>query len=442
MRKFLKFLAVFGILLLIGLGCWSYHLSCLQDQVDAKIRELAQQGIPLTDSEMQERLDGKPITQNGADLFVKALRVYQSSTEFSEFEEILPIAGFGDLPNMDTPLPSEQLQAIQTYLDKNKQAMDLLRQAVLIPDFRYRIKAKGFATELPHLSEIRNAVELFILEAILATENNDPETAVTSLTTAVKLGKFLHNDPWLISHLVAYACYQMPSTSLQRLLIRCKLSDEQLQRLGVVYKIERTPQQFAQTYSAEIYSFWKVCNNVNLDGEVNERTFGLYKFSSIWHHDVLFYLNTMQKSKKACEKPYVEWIQNTPQQDKDKIEEKMPRHYILSALMLPALDSIWIKELEFVSHISNYQAVIAIERFRLKYGKLPTKLADVVPEFLDKEPIDVFVNKPIRYLPTAKGYVVYSVGMNQQDDNGDGERNQDGEIPDISFVLDPTIEKK
>lgn len=66
------------------------------------------------------------------------------------------------------------------------------------------------------------------------------------------------------------------------------------------------------------------------------------------------------------------------------------------------------------------RAALAIERFRrAEEGRLPDTLDALVPRFADVLPQDPFSDGPVRYRRTANGYVVYSVGTNLRDDEGD-----------------------
>ena len=45
-------------------------------------------------------------------------------------------------------------------------------------------------------------------------------------------------------------------------------------------------------------------------------------------------------------------------------------------------------------------------------------LADLVPDYLSEVPQDPFSGKPLLYRRNAKGYVLYSVGLDGRDDGG------------------------
>jgi hypothetical protein len=61
----------------------------------------------------------------------------------------------------------------------------------------------------------------------------------------------------------------------------------------------------------------------------------------------------------------------------------------------------------------------AIERHRLKQGRLLESLDALVPDYLGHVPDDLVTGKPLIYKPNdGGGFVLYSVGWNQTDDNG------------------------
>jgi len=64
-------------------------------------------------------------------------------------------------------------------------------------------------------------------------------------------------------------------------------------------------------------------------------------------------------------------------------------------------------------------AAIALERYRLRRGRYPDSLKDLVPDFIPEPPIDYMDGKPLRYRRTLKSFLLYSIGRNGRDDDGD-----------------------
>ena len=84
---------------------------------------------------------------------------------------------------------------------------------------------------------------------------------------------------------------------------------------------------------------------------------------------------------------------------------------------------------------------LAIERYRLVHGSLPSRLDDLVPAFLDRVPADPYKRhgKPLSYRIRPSGaYVVYSCGRNGKDDSIKEPEKQDaGQTDDLTFTVAP-----
>ena len=63
---------------------------------------------------------------------------------------------------------------------------------------------------------------------------------------------------------------------------------------------------------------------------------------------------------------------------------------------------------------------IALKRYQLRHGALPSDLNALVPEFLSAVPRDPVDGKPLRYRLNPDGtFLLYSVGSDGMDNGGD-----------------------
>jgi len=98
----------------------------------------------------------------------------------------------------------------------------------------------------------------------------------------------------------------------------------------------------------------------------------------------------------------------------------VPRRFILSKLLLPALDRAIHAATRCETQREMTVAAIALKRYQLRTGKLPPNLEALIPEFLPVLPIDYMDGKPFRYHPNVDGtFALYSVGEDGKDDGGD-----------------------
>ena len=84
------------------------------------------------------------------------------------------------------------------------------------------------------------------------------------------------------------------------------------------------------------------------------------------------------------------------------------------------------------------QAGVAVERRRLEHGKYPERLEDLVPEYLEDVPADPFDSAALRYRTSEKGFVVYSVDSDGNDDGGVEFEGESGRrfAKDITFRVE------
>jgi hypothetical protein len=91
---------------------------------------------------------------------------------------------------------------------------------------------------------------------------------------------------------------------------------------------------------------------------------------------------------------------------------------IMIALMTPAWNKVQdaVDRLEQVQR--NQRLAFALAAYHRDHGRYPTKLDDLAPTYLAAVPNDLFSEKPLIYRPADKGYLLYSVGVNGQDEGG------------------------
>ncbi len=96
----------------------------------------------------------------------------------------------------------------------------------------------------------------------------------------------------------------------------------------------------------------------------------------------------------------------------------------LANLLLPSYYLVARRTIYDQARVDQTIVAIAIERFRLRNGRLPGQLRELVPDFLEVMPPDLVTRHALRYRAAddATGYLLYSVGWNQVDDGGSSVR--------------------
>ncbi len=85
----------------------------------------------------------------------------------------------------------------------------------------------------------------------------------------------------------------------------------------------------------------------------------------------------------------------------------------------------------------------ALASYRADHGAYPAKLADLVPNYVEEVPKDVFIDSELHYRLEGKGYLLYSVGVNGKDDGAKSYQDRKkGEDWDDLVVRMPAPEQK
>jgi hypothetical protein len=73
---------------------------------------------------------------------------------------------------------------------------------------------------------------------------------------------------------------------------------------------------------------------------------------------------------------------------------------------------------------NNLYVAFALAAYRRDRGRCPKQLDALAPKYLDKIPMDLFSGKPLIYHPSEEGYLLYSVGVNGCDEQGQSSDDQ------------------
>jgi hypothetical protein len=106
----------------------------------------------------------------------------------------------------------------------------------------------------------------------------------------------------------------------------------------------------------------------------------------------------------------------------------------LMGLLVPAVLKVQFAHDRNEQTQRNLHVAFALAQYRSEHGHYPKRLAALAPLYLAEVPGDLFAGKALTYRPSDNGYLLYSVGMNGQDDQG---RSYDDEPPgdDIRVLL-------
>jgi len=113
---------------------------------------------------------------------------------------------------------------------------------------------------------------------------------------------------------------------------------------------------------------------------------------------------------------------------------------VLSASLVPTLSGVNQAYNRSVQTRENLLLAFAIVDWKEQHDSYPAMLNDLVPDFVSESPTDSFSETPLSYRREGNGFIFYSVGVNEIDDNG---RSYDDEPKgDDLFIRLPLPEPK
>jgi len=431
------------ILLLICIGAFVLYRLCSESKIQARIDAIRAAGYPATCVELDKWYTIPDNVENAAYKFIDAFSYYKLWDK--EKSESLPVVGQGEFPARTEPLDKEMKALITQYVVDNNEALKLLHAGAAIEHSRYPIDlSAGFATLVPNLSDIRTAARLLKLEGILHAENRNNELAVRSVISIFGIARSLEKEPVLISQLARSSCKILAVTTIEYCINRIEFSDEQLiQLIDCIQNTERV-SGMSRAFVGERclgLSFFNEPESVNMNiirGIPYRRIHKVYNAVGLLDSDTIIYLDIMSEYVNSSKLPL-----HRRQEAFKAINTRLQstsRVHVLLHIMMPALSRVVAFDLGAIARLRTARVALAIERYRLATGKLPGKLTDLVPGYLDSVPTDPFDGKELRYKKLDVGFVVYSVSEDLSDDGGKecpprNKRTEESSNWDETFII-------
>ncbi|MEO1972632.1 MAG: hypothetical protein ABGX07_13805, partial [Pirellulaceae bacterium] len=91
---------------------------------------------------------------------------------------------------------------------------------------------------------------------------------------------------------------------------------------------------------------------------------------------------------------------------------------VILALLTPAMEVAKEAENRWTMRVHLFDVAFALAAYRAETGRYPGQLETLVPMFLTEIPQDLYSDARLQYRTTGQDYLLYSVGSNVQDDEG------------------------
>ncbi|MFW5856861.1 MAG: hypothetical protein ACOCX4_03200 [Planctomycetota bacterium] len=432
-----------GLVVFVLLALPVVHM-LLHRAIEAREDAIRAAGYPATLEELDAWYPTPPPGENAAEVYAQAFARRVDWPD--ERQSRLPFFGEGELPPPGAPFPPELRAEIAAYLDDNAEALRLIHKAAGMTHCRWPVDLRdGINCELGHLRRTRLAAQLLSLQAALAAADEKLDPVSAALEAQWGLVASLDREPVLVSRLVQTALARIALNALERMLhdgpLPAATSADFAQRLRNYETSDSLERAFAGERAMNMAVFGPETEKIGFDYFPDGRMgVMLYEHSG-----------AMLADKIACIDHLGHWVEQAQLPVEEQVAalatapslDDLPRYAILSRLILPALDRIFMNDARVLARVRAARVALAADRYRAANGAFPETLDALVPEFLDAVPLDPFDGMPLRYRRTGGGCLVYSIGDDGDDDGGDAPRRPDGglgntEDKDIPFEIDRT----
>ena len=417
----LRFLRIGFCLTLVVFCCWRIWVTLV---VNSELKALRQAGFPTNWDELAAYYKKVPDDQNAALVIGQAFTLFQT----------YPDARSNEIDKLDfQPKPCHWTQAQTTllggYLDLNSNALAKADAAVKLPHSRYPVNfLVGPDRLFLHLAPIKHLAWLYQCRARLAMDSQMFGMSDDAIIAILGVAKTLEAEPVSISQLVRISVFQMAIETMEERFNAGALNDLELANFKTAINKQTEFPAIAHALIGERavtipnfrLSFSQIkefMGRTQPSPNLFSAMFKALEFSGFFERDLRCYLTAMNTNIMLAGLPPPRNLEltNTVQE----MASYARKHwYFLTALGLPALQKLAIREDTQFAYLRLATTAIAIEQYRLARGRLPENLTNLTPEFISAIPNDPFDGQPLRYHRLGMGYVVYSIGNDGHDDGG------------------------
>jgi acetyl esterase/lipase len=388
---------------------------------------------------------------------------------------------------MKRPWSKKEFPVLAGWLAANEKPLALLVAASKRPR-RYDPLISGdgsaIAILLPAVQGAREAARALTARAMLRVDEGKVDEAWDDLLACHRLARLAGQGPTLIEELVAIAIDAMAGAGDQALLQHARLTPAQI--AGMRADLDRLPpmakmvdkidvaERFMYLDCVRIVARQGISTLSSWTGAIESTSMSKGMFESVidsmagaaidWDQVLRMGNSWYDRLADACRKPTraeresalhkldddihklaaaaKDWkslglsILDGP---RNAISERMGNLFV--ALLLPAVSTAVQAEDRGAMQFELTRLAFAMAAYHADHGAYPAKLADLAPKYVAEVPKDIFNASELHYRQEGGGYLLYSVGVNGEDDGGKGydDRKQGEDWDDLVVRVPPVM---
>lgn len=351
------------------------------------------------------------------------------------------------------PLTPEHLEVASEVLSSNKEALAIFRRAAALPCSRYPVVLSQTPhTNFQYLADVKGAAQLLRMAALVAAQQGDSQAASDAVTQIFAAGNSFATEPLLLPQLVRFSIDTIAVLSLQCVVNRTSFEEAELEAMQAAAAKADNSESLRLALLGERATFITFVRDPQKAlaadpmfapsgaEDVLAETFlwPLARAVGFWQRDLRFGIDALTTNVLFARLASPQRFYSATNAEAIG-EQARAGQYILTALLLPALQKAFARDAFHSANTRNSLVALAVERFRVaNNGKLPEDVLAIVPAYIQGVPLDPFDGKLVRYKRTEKGYVVYCIGPDEKDDGGTEKvpNAPKGAPEDVTFIVE------
>jgi hypothetical protein len=340
-------------------------------------------------------------------------------------------------------LPPDKQDEFQQLIrrDSVTLAMSIVEQAAQRRSCRFdHDYDAGLNILLTHLGKMRNLARILAAKGLLEAQTGSPESAWDKVPTQLKLADGLLNEPLIVSQLVRIRMIERACRTIRKLYEIAPPTEQQSRDIADLLEAYDSIQPMVRAIDGERVLLDEWVFNLPKKRLLNEddiigSSFGFFKIFKIYFKptflaDHAAYLRMSLEFAKRIERPY----SSEEMQVLEKFQEENERYPITNALT-PAMHRVKEIQCEMLAELHITRTGLALLQYKRSEGAFPETLETLNLSNM----IDPFSNELLRYKPQTDGFILYSIGPDQKDNEGNPKQKDQKDDWDIVWQF-PGIE--
>jgi len=392
-------------------------------QLAAEIVKIHQAGEPITFLDLQPDLTRSSTDENAARYYTEAL----SGIPPTDLEDLRRFNTFYRKNIISLPksqLPGDVQEKVVQNLANFQAVLEKFDKGTDLPLTGFEIGIKqGIKVCKTRLRPIQTAILLLSLRTLDLHLQGEDDAAVNSVISMLRMARIFDQYPTMFLHsvkatFVAHACqdiyllleYGRPSerslAKLQKLLSET-VPDDALEKMFFAERVYQ--MKLGRVLMPDnITSLFLQDKVPDLPERLYSPTTRLGRLRM--RRKSAQFLRKMAKLIDAARRPWPQPLDAivacTPR------STEKPDILYSNAVMLAHITA------ETFALVRCTTLAVAVERYHRSHNELPGSLDDLCPDYIESIPSDPFTGKKLLYSRDGETYVVYSTGINRQDDDG------------------------